>query len=192
MPNPNSTSAPVDGVVVLAPRTPVDGLDALLDALDAVEVEVDGSGTLVLDELDTTDEVDVEGSVTTVVSAVDDWRLVDWDDVVSLDVVVGSLLVDVVLAMLVDEDEVVLFDDDVVCAVDEAVEDVVLCVLLLVLCEVDVVELVVVEAQVTQKVLCLSGFCEYCSLKWYPCAPGVSPLAIALPIITSASMTAIT
>lgn len=76
MPNPNSTSAPVDGVVVLAPRTPVEGFDALVDAVDAVEVEVDGSGTLVLDELDTTDEVDVEGSVTTVVSAVDDWLLV--------------------------------------------------------------------------------------------------------------------
>lgn len=105
---------------------------------------------------------------------------------------VGSLLVDVVLALLVDEDEVVLFDDDVVCEVDEAVDDVVLCVLLLVLCEDDVVELVVVEAQVTQKVLCLSGFCEYWSLKWYPWAPGVSPSAIALPISTWALSTAIT
>ena len=48
MPKPNSTSAPVDGVVVLAPRTPVEGSDALL-------------------ELDTDDSVDVDGSVTLVV-----------------------------------------------------------------------------------------------------------------------------
>ena len=84
MPKPNSTSAPVDGVVVLAPRTPVEGFDALL-----------------LDEIDTVDVVDVDGSVTVAVSAVEDCMLVDCDEV-SLDVVSGMLLVDVVL---LDDDE---------------------------------------------------------------------------------------
>lgn len=107
-------SAPVDGVVVLAPSTPVDGSDAELD------------------ELETVDEVDVEdeGSVTTVVSALDDSLLVDCVDTVSLDVVVGVLLVDeLLLVLLVDDDDVVSFD--VVVCEDE---DVVVGVLLVVLC----------------------------------------------------------
>ena len=138
MPNPNSTSAPVEGVVVLAPSTPVDGFDALLEVLDTVEV-------------------DVEGSVTVVVRPVEDCELVVCDVVVSLDVVVGVLTVDdvvllevVVGVLTVDDvlllDEVVLLDDEVVCELDdELLLDVVLCVLLVVLCvllEDDVVEFV--------------------------------------------------
>ena len=96
MPKPNSTSAPVAGVVVLAPRTPVDGFDALLDELEPVEV-------------------DVEGSVTVVVRPVDDCELVVCDDVVLLEDVVGVLSVDVVLLL----DEVVLLDDEVVCELDD-------------------------------------------------------------------------
>lgn len=125
MPKPNSTSAPVDGVVVLAPSTPVDGFEEL-------------------DELDTCDEVDVEGSVTVVVTPVEDCELVVCDDV-SLDVVVGVLTVcdDVLL------DELVSLDEEVDCEVDDVLLlDVVLCVLLVVLCVLlvvlddDVVELV--------------------------------------------------
>lgn len=118
MPKPNSTSAPVDGVVVLAPSTPVDGFEEL-------------------DELDTCDEVDVEGSVTVVVTPVEDCELVVCDDV-SLDVVVGVLTVcdDVLL------DELVSLDEEVDCEVDNVLLlDVVLCVLLVVLDD-DVVELV--------------------------------------------------
>ena len=111
-PRPNSMSAPVDGVVVLAPSTPVDGSDAEFDELETVDVED-------------------EGSVTTVVSALDDWLLVDCVDTVSLDVVVGVLLVDeVLLVLLVDGDDVVSFDEVVVCED----EDVVVGVLLVVLC----------------------------------------------------------
>ena len=112
MPKPNSTSAPVDGVVVLAPSTPVDGFDALLDVLDTVEV-------------------DVEGSVTVVVRPVEDCELVVCDDVVWLEVVVGVLTVDDVVLL----DELVSLDDEVVCELDEVLLlDVVLCVLLVVLC----------------------------------------------------------
>ena len=122
MPSPNSTSAPVDGVVVLAPSTPVDGFDALLELLD-------------------TDEVDVEGSVTFVVMLVEDCELVVCEDVVSLEVVVGVLAVDDVLLL-----EELVSLDEVDCEVDdELLLDVVLCVLLLVLCVVlddDVVEFV--------------------------------------------------
>ena len=80
-------SAPVDGVVVLAPSTPVEGFDALLDVLDTVEV-------------------DVEGSVTVVVRPVEECVRVVCDAVVSLEVVVGvltvddELLLDVVLCVL--------------------------------------------------------------------------------------------
>lgn len=120
MPKPNSTSAPVDGVVVLAPRTPVEGFDALL-----------------LDELDTV-EVDVEGSVTVLVSAVEDCVLVDCDEV-SVEVVSGMLLVDVVLLeVLLDDDDEEVSLEDVLCEVDDVVLcvvlEVVLCVLLVVLC----------------------------------------------------------
>jgi hypothetical protein len=119
MPNPNSTSAPVDGVVVLAPRTPVEGFDVLLDELDTVEVDVDGS-------------------VTVVVRPVEDCELVVCDDVTLLEVVVGVLTVDDVVLL----DELVSLDDEVVCEVDdELLLDVVLCVLLVELCVLVVVVL---------------------------------------------------
>lgn len=124
-------SAPVDGVVVLAPSTPVDGSDAELD------------------ELETVDEVDVEdeGSVTTVVSALDDSLLVDCVDTVSLDVVVGVLLVDeLLLVLLVDDDDVVSLDV-VVCEDEDVVVGVLLVVLwvLLVVLRVLLVDDVVLE-----------------------------------------------
>ena len=143
MPNPNSTSAPVDGVVVLAPSTPVEGFDALVDVLDTVEVDVDGS-------------------VTVVVRPVEDCELVVCDDVVSLEVVVGVLTVDdvvlleVVVGVLTVEDvllldEVVLLDDDVVCELDdELLLEVVFCVLLVVLCVLLVVLCVLLEDEVVE------------------------------------------
>ena len=131
MPNPNSMSAPVDGVVVLAPSTPAEGLDALLDVLDTVEFDVEGSVTVVVRPVEDCELVvcdDVSLDVVVGVLAVDDVVLID--DVVSFEVVVGVLTVD----------EVVLLDE-LVWVDDELLLDVVLCVLLVVLDE-DVVEFV--------------------------------------------------
>ena len=140
MPKPNSTSAPVDGVVVLAPRTPVDGFDALLDALDTVEVDVEGSVTVVVRPVEDCELVvcDDDVSLEVVVGVLDVW------DVVSVEVVVGVLTVDDVVLL----DELVSLEDEVVCELDdELLLDVVLCVLVVlwVLLEVldeDVVEFV--------------------------------------------------
>ena len=125
---------------MLAPRTPVDGFDALLDALDTVEVDVEGSVTVVVRPVEDCELVvcDDDVSLEVVVGVLDVW------DVVSVEVVVGVLTVDDVVLL----DELVSLEDEVVCELDdELLLDVVLCVLVVlwVLLEVldeDVVEFV--------------------------------------------------
>ena len=92
-PRPNSTSAPVDGVVVLAPRTLTEGVSD--DVLD-----VDGPGPLELVEPPLLDDVE---SVMTVVLWVDE--VVDDEELV-----VG---VDSVVLELVEIEELVAVDDEV-------------------------------------------------------------------------------
>ena len=122
MPRPKSASAPVDGVVVLAPCTPLEGFEEVdgLDTWDVVEVE--GSVTTVVLALE--DSLLVDGSVTTVVLDVDDPVVVDCDDdesllvdddeVVSADDVTSLVALEVLLDVDVDDDSLVASEDVVV------------------------------------------------------------------------------
>jgi hypothetical protein len=113
-------SAPVDGVVVLAPRTPVDGVDELVELETLEDVDVDGPVTAVVSDVDVDGsvttvvrDVDVVGSVTTVLSDVD-WLLVECEDDVSLLVGVDSVVSADDVVLLVDELELDVDDDELV------------------------------------------------------------------------------